>query len=497
MKKSIYLLLIFSLILQYGCSEKSLEELSVDPNNPTSVTPTLLLTAAQVDILGGFGYNWDRYAGAFVQTFAGNHATGVNADQYNLRSADFQGLYTSSYVNGLKDCYEIINTSGPAAEAWEHVGVAKIIMATGLGAITDVYGDIPYSEAFNISEFLNPSFDPQADIYTAINTLLTEAIQDLNTTSVLSLEGDLVHDNDVDKWKATAYLLLARNSNHLSKIDPQGSATAALGYVDMAKAAGMNSNDWNYSMKFDDQDPNWRNPWYELFENNLIIASENFMDMLISTDSGTWDPRLFSYWNSRNIEGTFVDIVGKQNGLPTGNSSFSPVGPQGYYGKIESPELIATYFELLFIEAEAALRANQPDRAATALNEAITSQINLVANAGVDHVAEYFDIDSATAQDAVDTRVSSYIATYANESAGTVTIEKIMTEKYKAMFTMNLETWVDVRRHDYQYPSYLALPANSILPQFIRRGLYPQSEIDNNSSTPSASMTDRLWWDAN
>lgn len=485
-----------ALLLQMSCSNATLEQLSIDPNNPVSVTPTLLLTAAQADVLGGFGYNWDRYAGVFVQTFAGNHATGVNADQYNLRASDFQNFYTIPYTDGLKDCYDIINTAGPAADAWQHVGVAKIIMATGLGAISDVYGDIPYSEAWNLNEFLNPKFDSQQEVYDAINELLLSAITDMDRPSTLTLAGDFVHNNDLSKWKATAYLLLARYSNHMSEVDPSGSATAALNYVDMAKQAGMESNDFNYTFPYADDDVNNRNPWFELFQNNLIIASANFMNLLINTNTGSFDPRLFSYWSSENVEGTFVDIVGKENGLPTGSSSFSPVGPLGYYGKQGSPELIATYFELLFIEAEAAFRANDLDRAATALNEAVASQLNLVVQAGVEHMAQYFEIDVETAQSFLDGEIDNYIAAYASETSTTITLEKIMVEKYKAMFTMNLETWVDVRRHDYQFPSYLSLPQNATLSEFIRRGLYPQSELDNNSNTPSGvSMTDRLWWD--
>lgn len=498
MKKYIYSILVLFLSMQItSCSDNTLEELSVDPNNPVKVTPTLLLTASQVSILGQFGYGWDRYAGAFVQTFAGNHAIGVQADQYDLQPTDFQGDYTAFYRVGGKDCYDIINTQGPAAGADHHVGVAKILMAIGLGYLTDVYGDIPYTEAWQINEFKNAKFDSQQDIYTTINTLLTGAIADLQKTPTLPLSGDLVHGNNPQKWIATAYMLLARYENHLSGVDAAGSATRALAYVDQAKAAGLTSSAGDLTMKFDDQDPNWRNPWLNLFENNLIIASSNFMGYLIGSAYGSWDPRLFAYWNTNSFGAgsPFVDFTGKDNGLPTSNVSYSPVGDQGYYGKVNSPELIAPYFELLFIEAEAALRANNPGRAATALNAAVAAQMGQVAQAGAAHAAQYFSVDLATAQGAIAARENAYIA-FNTVTAGTVTMEKIMTEKYVAMFTMNLETWTDVRRHDWQFPTYLALPANAFLSTFIARGLYPQSEVENNTSTPSGvTMTDKLWWD--
>ena len=68
-----------------------------------------------------------------------------------------------------------------------------------------------------------------------------------------------------------------------------------------------------------------------------------------------------------------------------------------------------------------------------------------------------------------------------------VTLEDVMTEKYRAMFAMESESWVDLRRHGYQYPAYLAIPVsgttgNPVATQFIQRFLYPQDELDKNAS---------------
>ena len=75
-----------------------------------------------------------------------------------------------------------------------------------------------------------------------------------------------------------------------------------------------------------------------------------------------------------------------------------------------------------------------------------------------------------------------------------------MREKYKAMFTLGIENWVDLRRHNFRYPSYVEIPQDfnhqPIAHDFIRRVLYPASEINNNPhNTPSAGIFDRLWWD--
>jgi hypothetical protein len=484
--KNIYYTILSATFLFVSCTDNlSLEEISVDPNNPVTSTPALLTTSAQASILGRFGLDFDRYAGAFVQTFAGNHATGVRADQYDLQSQDFNTTHTDMYRKGFRDLKEIIEVMGPKQEAWGHVGIAKVMTATGLGHLTDIYGDTPWTEALDVANITAPAYDTQEEIYNTIFSLLQEAIVDLNKTSLVTVgSDDVVYGGDLGKWKAAANLLLARYSNHLSKRNPGGSATSALAYVDAAKAAGLTSNAGNYQMNYTATDLNFLNPWYNLWLNNLIIAGEKFTNLLKATN----DPRGLAYWDliafPVGAGAVFTEISGKPNGDPTGGSSYSPVGPNTYYGKPDSPVLIATYFELLFIEAEAAMRSGNTTRAATAHNAAIKGSMDMLRT-------------TILANGVPEADITAYQAAFGAETAGSINMAKIMTEKYKAMFTMNVETWVDLRRHDFQYPTYLALPNDAKLSEFPRRGLYPQTELQNNPNNVPAgqTMTSRLWWD--
>ncbi|EDO26090.1 predicted protein, partial [Nematostella vectensis] len=296
---------------------------------------------------------------------------------------------------------------------------------------------------------------------------------------------DVVYKGSTSKWKGLAYALLARYNNHLSKRDPVGSATKALDFVNKAVTAGFSSNAANFLFPYDGSS-DWQNPWFSLFQNNLIVASKKFMDVLKSTN----DPRRIAYFQDVDVQGNSVGFVGKPNGSPI-NAKFSPVGPKTFYGKKNSPQFVSTYFELKFIEAEAALRLATPDkaRAATAMNEAIKSQIDLV-------TTDLKNAMSGAAKVAYEAEIAAYKATFANETAATITLDKLMTEKRKAMFTMNLESWVDVRRHDYLIPSNIALPLNAKLPTFIRRGLYTETSKSRNANTPTGvKLQDKLWWD--
>ena len=130
--------------------------------------------------------------------------------------------------------------------------------------------------------------------------------------------------------------------------------------------------------------------------------------------------------------------------------------------------------------------------AAQALNEAIVKQIDLVTPATV----SYRTTNDGNV-DEFNQMITDYKTQNANETAASITLEKIMTQKYVAMFTMNTETWNDLRRHNYQFPEYLSIPVTpegtAIANQFIQRVLYPKESSNTNENTPDASIFETLW----
>lgn len=487
-KISTYLLLLgLAAFYTQGCN--NLEDINIDPNKPSNVDLGLIFTSGEEKILykyGRFteGTDWDTWSGLWIQTFAGNHGAGINYDRYDLQAVN--STWGTQY-DAFNDLNEVIKR-GVETEAWEHVAASKILISLGLGTLTSVYGAMPWSEALKGSEIPYPNFDSQENIYQTMQSLLDEAITDLGKTSTLSLgNNDFAFQGDTAKWKALAYALKARYANHFSKKDPSGSAANTLRAVDNAKAAGFTSHDFDLTFPYGGEDI-YLNGWFHMFENNQMIASDVFMNYLNETN----DPRKFSYWNSQNVDGDELGYVGKPNALGTTNLSYSPVGPQGFYGKKDSPQLIVTHFELLFIESEAAFRAGNLALAAQALNEAIVKQIDLVTPATV----SYRTTNDGNV-DEFNQMITDYKTQNANETAASITLEKIMTQKYVAMFTMNTETWNDLRRHNYQFPEYLSIPVTpegtAIANQFIQRVLYPKESSNTNENTPDASIFETLW----
>jgi hypothetical protein len=165
----------------------------------------------------------------------------------------------------------------------------------------------------------------------------------------------------------------------------------------------------------------------------------------------------------------FLDLLANDPRLPlyaTGTDQ-EPIGP--YYGSSNSALPLVTFFEAKFLEAEAAFRANQPLRAATAYNEAVTANVTKLG------VAD-----------------AAFLASVAAETAATITLEKIMTQKYIAMFTQ-CEVWSDWRRTNL--PA-LTPNAGASINEIPRRFPTAQNErLYNNKAQVVSDLTQRVWWD--
>jgi hypothetical protein len=129
-----------------------------------------------------------------------------------------------------------------------------------------------------------------------------------------------------------------------------------------------------------------------------------------------------------------------------------------------------------FIEAEVAFRTNDKPRAYNAYLEGIRANMTKVG---------------------VTTAERDAYVNHASVSVGSanLTLQRIFTEKYKALF-LSPVTWDDARRFDYQYPLF-QLPLNVKTSTFVRRLVYPSVEISRNgANVPSVTdVTQKLWWD--
>jgi hypothetical protein len=338
-----------------------------------------------------------------------------------------------------------------------YAGVAKTLMAYALMNMTDVWNDIPYSEAFMGQDNLKPKFDTQEEIYTSINTLLTEAITDLaSTTNDIPLDGDMIYDGDLDMWTQAAYSLMARAALHLEQ---KVGYAAILPTVTSALANGFQSNADDLEFTFGTSALG-SNPYYQFIEQRDDHAVSTTTIAALNANS---DPRL-PMFVEKDGNGNYT---GCTPGLP--ESAASRVGP--YFASRTSPVAFMSYVELKFIEAEVLHETGDKPGAAAAYNAAVIASL-----------AKYGVSDAA------------WEATNANEDNTTITLNKILAAKSIALF-LQFENYNDFRRHDN--PLGLAPASNN-----TTNGVFPQrypyatsEKIYNGDNVPSVAFSDHVWWD--
>lgn len=450
------------LALAFGSCSKFVDGLEESPNSPSKATPGLLLTTIQVSTFSTFGGQMARGANILTQGIEGTQFQALDFANYLIFEGDNVNEWDNLYTNALGDSYELIKLT--EGESPHYAGVAKILTALNLSVVTDFWGDAPFSEAFRGqegSEFFNPKYDSQQELYQTIQTYLDNGIADLGAADSKESPGadDLIYGGDLTKWINAAKMLKARYALRLTQVDNNAAATA-LTAITTAINDGFNSSGSDMNALFYDT-PTSLNQWfaYNRDRAGYIKMGKNLVDLLVSIN----DPRLSFYAKT--------DANGGYSGTAPGTADITTSDMGTYFSSPTSSSPIATYVEARFIEAEAAFRTGDLDRAANAYNTAVTEHVTLVTGA-------------APPQAYIDAQIS--------ETAGTISLEKIMTQKYIALFTQ-IEVYNDWRRTGI--PSLTPNPTGDVAGIPLRLPTVQSERLYNTKAPANTNILEPVWWD--
>lgn len=422
----------------FSSCEKKFLDVNEDFSKVTEVPPNLLLPTTQVHIAFAQGGDAGRITSTWMQHVTGASRQFAQYDIYNTSPVDWDNLWRFNLYGGPMNDLTQLQKLASANGYNYYNGIAKILMAHALGLTTDLWGDVPFSDAFQATNNLQPAFDTQENVYTTIQTLLSDGIGLLNSADGGGLQpggDDLIYGGDPSLWIKAAYTLKARYHLHAVKRD---ASYAALAVSEISQGISDNSED---ALVLFGTDATAQNPWFQFNDQRGDISYSGYMEnaMLAQTVP---DPR----------QGQFFD----------GSAGMGP-----FFGSDASPVDIVTNTEARFILAEAAFRSGDLVTAASAYNDAVKASILRITGAA----------DAA------------YEAVYAAETDLTIDLTKIMTQKYFAMYT-NPESWTDWRR--------TGIPAlTPTAGTFIPRSLwYPETEVNYNNNCPAnTSLQRKVWWD--
>ncbi len=453
--------IMLALILFLSSCEKWIDpELNVDPDAPADVPMNLLLPAIQQSMgYNLMGNNSVRTNNIWMQAWDGVERQSFTEARYQLTPADVNNLWVSIYTEMMMNTIILIdkaeNTEGK--ESPYNAGAGKVLLANTLGITTDLFGDIPYSDAFKGTEnVLQPLFDTQQEIYAALNGLLDDAIADLKKPSdenLVDIDGDVIYGGDEEAYLMAAYAFKARHALQLSKVNGNAAYTAALAATAYA-----------FTSIGDDMEVPWsaerKNPIYQFNDQRGDARMCSTLTDMMNANS---DPRLPLY--------AYQDGNGDYEGSDPGSENADASWAGDYVAAVDASTILISYMEMKFIEAEAHFGLVDPTNALAAVQEAVAASVLKVTG----------DVNQAW----LDANINTV-------TTGTLTLETIMLEKYIALYGQN-QIFFDWRRTGFPV---LSLAAGAKTTEIPRRFPYAQSEIDYNvANVPSVVITDHVWWD--
>jgi hypothetical protein len=469
MKKIIYSLITIAALVQAGGCKKFLD-VNTDPNNPNDVSEGLILAPVETQIatnIAAGSYSLQNINGPALVTSYWMQELSLNqpqpqADGYRLTQDETDPIWLTLY-SGVLQNLNIINNKAVASSNHAYGVIAKVLTAYTLGVTTDLFGDVPFDDAFN-GKF-KPAYQTQEEIYTRMHEILDSAILESSLDPGIRLPGtdDYIYGGDMDKWVKFAYSLKARYYMHLTNAPGHDAVTQSnLALQAIQNAFSSADDEANFAVYSDN--PSSENPWFMNTgeDQGGVVLGQSFVDSLVERN----DPRL-------------PVIATQANGVYLGRLSTTEADPDPsvysvvneFYAGIDAPLSIFNYSEILFLKAEATFHVSGAAAAIPVYEEAIRSHM------------EKLGVDAGDAD--------AYIA-----SRGTLTannaIEKIIEEKAIANF-LSIENYNDWRRTGFPVLEVVPQP---FIPEIPVRFPYPLAEVTSNSQ-PQHTLTvrDKVWWD--
>lgn len=453
MKKIIYIPIIIAGSFLNSCQHE-LDTFNENPNSPTQVTsPKTLFTGAAVGTINNSTGNLTRQISLLTQQTNGNLFQSLDYTNYFLTELDNETDWSNIYKTGV-NLHQIITQFGDKYPYYS--GMAKILLALNMGYATDTWGDVPFSEAFQGVNNFSPKYDSQQNVISQIQSYLDSAIIDLskpeNANLGLPAGDDIFYAGNIDKWKKLAYAIKARYALRLTQ--REGSTVAAQKALNYLQNSFTSSSD-NLVAWFDGG--NNQNLWFA-FNNQrsgYMSMGKYFIDLLKNSS----DPRLPHYAG--------LDASGGYSGSAPedSNTDASPFGSY-FAGSASTSNIIFSYSEIKFIEAEAQFRLGNTVGAQAALKTAVSA--SLIDVTGTDNPV------------------------FATTASAAVTLQNIITQKYSSLFT-TMEPYNDWRRTGFPV---LTPNQNSQSKKIPLRLITPKAERTlNNNAAVVSDVSIPVWWD--
>ncbi len=473
MKKILILCLV---TLGFAACTSDITEINVDPKNPSEVGAGALLANATIqlsDFLASPNVNINNFR-LWSQQWA--QTTYNDESNYDLVTRDVNGnTWDRLYAAVIRDLRGVAPIAAEDQFLSEenkrnYTAVAEIMEVFTWTILVDIFGDVPYSQAFG--EDVTPAYDDDAAIYNDLAARLEKAISDLGGDTGLG-GSDLIYGGDATQWAKMANSLKLRMAIRMADVDPAKAKTMA----ESAVAAGVfESSADDFELVYTTATPNTNPLWEDLVQSGRsdFVAANTLVDYM----NGLEDPRRPYYFKDQ-VDGEWVGgVYGANNAYNlhshAGSLLLDPTFPGTNMG----------YTEVLFLLADAAARGFS---VGGTVEEFYTMGVN-------NSILEW----GGTQEEADDYLANPDVA-YATAEGDWR--QKIGFQKWLAMYNQGLEAWTTWRI--YNAPTLnIAEASGSPTPL---RYTYPVDEYTLNEESVKAAGTaiggddlmTPIFWDMN
>ncbi len=480
MKRKIYSILLLTLLVGFLPSCKDgFEDINTNPNAPVDVQPSLLLRKITFDYGEQMAYE------AFVAgNLLGQYFTAIDFnlfDRHSLSEPQYGGNPWPFMYSNLRDNEILLQKSRANAAFGVYEGPALIMKAYIAAELTDLYGDVPYSEALQgKAGVVTPAYDSQESIYMAPGGILDNLDKGIasinNYKGTTALDGDVLYSGNRSKWIKFANSLKIKS---LMRISGKVDVRVALQKV-VTEGNFIKTNADNAVYRFSLTQPNnFRMATARVGDFNLFIMSKTSEELL----TGLNDPRIATYFRPTAAKpGTYKGLL---NGPDASKLSISlaDYSLTGTIFRENSDRLYANYMtaaETSFWLAEAAER------------KLVSGSAKALYEQGITQSFEYW----ATALPA--SYLTSSKVGYGQN--GQDPIEQILTQKWLSNINNGYEGWTEYRRTGFpRLKTISASLNNGLIPV---RMPYPGTESALNAvqyrkaadKTQNNSINFSVWW---
>ncbi len=478
MKKYIFTIAIFITILT-NCTT-DFENINTNQNSPVNVQPSLLLRQVIYDFGEQMSYEGFAAGNLLAQHYA---LLDFNLfDRHDLKSPQLGGNPWPIFFTNLRDNEIILKKSRNNAAFKVYEGPSLILKAYMAAALTDIFGDVPYFEAFNgIEGSVTPVYDLQEDIYQKEKGILDnidKGIAAINAYSgSISLEGDILFNGDLNGWIRFANSLKIK---YLIRISAKIDVTNQLQTL-FTNGNYITSNNQNATFDFTNSAPNS----FRFAQ----LRNGDFTNFVMSKTA----QEIFENLNDNRVDNFYQPFVNatsnEYSGLINGiNAATTTPSPNNYslVGKIfreDTSSLDANFitaWETNFLLAEAALKG------------LISANAETLYNNGVTQAFEYWNTSLPV----------NYLTENANINAiGKTPLEQIITQKWIANTINGYESWIEYRRTGFPTLKNVAASLNDgLIPVRMpypadAAALNPENYKIAETATNGNSLDVKVWWD--